>query len=422
MAPSKPPITLSLHPIIDLLLEESAVARLSARLRDAAAAGEEAERVVRVGVSTSLRPALLAATFEDEAGLADRAAMVVTPDDRSARELTAALTAFLGPRPVRIYPSRGTGYSSQISPPPHLTGLRIDALDSFGRDEGRPSLVVASAIALAEAVPDASLRPAGFSLRRGAEYDPSKLAVDLADAGYERVDQVTERGQFAVRGGILDIFAATEDRAARVDFFGDEIETIRWFSTFTQRSLGETDRLDLAPAAELNADHRELAELAFAESREDGEPVDLAELLPLDDFRPPLDLVPADTAVILVSPEEIEPSLKDHWEDVTTAMHAEDARHLYVDVRGPLHDRAVLQVTRPSDPMTESTEDSSVQDQPGDSPAVEPATATEAPSVGPPGGTPGEKLPAAAGTSIAYRAGGGAPPRPLPPASRTSAR
>ncbi len=289
--------------------------------------------------------------LEDDLGIADRAALVVAPDDRSARELAAALAAYLDPRPVKIYPSRGTGYGSQVSPPPHLTGLRIDALDSLAGTGGEPPVVVASAIALAEAVPDTSLRPAGFVLERGSEHDPSQVTGDLAAAGYERVDQVEERGQFAVRGGILDIFAATEDRAARIDFFGDEIETIRWFSTFTQRSLGDTDRLELAPAAELDADQRELAELAIAEAREENQPVDLGEVLPLDHFRAPLDLIPEGTAVILVAPEEVEPALRDHWEDVTTAMHADDARHLYVDVRQPLLDRSVLHITRPADPM-----------------------------------------------------------------------
>src|SRR5206468_12620944 len=96
-------------------------------------------------------------------------------------------------------------------------------------------VVVASAVALAEAVPDASLRPGGFSLSAGEEVDLGDVAGLLVAGGYERVEQVEERGQFALRGGILDVFPATEDRAARLELFGDEIESIRWFSTFTQR-------------------------------------------------------------------------------------------------------------------------------------------------------------------------------------------
>ncbi|MCB8914633.1 MAG: transcription-repair coupling factor [Thermoleophilales bacterium] len=304
---------------------------------------------VRAEVSASLRPALIAALLEDDLGLEDRPALIVTPDDRSAREMTAALGAFLGNRSVRSYPSRGTGYASQVSPPPHLTGLRIDALDSFGRDEQKPPIVVASAIALAESVPDASLRPAGFRLAVGEERDPAEIAGDLVAAGYERVDQVQERGQFAVRGGILDVFSATEDRATRIDFFGDEIESMRWFSTFTQRSLGQAEAIELAPAAELDVEHRELAELAIAEARENETDLDIAEALPLDSFRAPLDLVPVSAAIILTADEEIEPALKDHWEDVTTAMHAEDAKHLYEDVAVPLGERAALVLKRPGE-------------------------------------------------------------------------
>src|SRR5262249_23033388 len=71
----------------------------------------------------------------------------------------------------------------------------------------------------------------------------------------------------------------------------------------------------------------------------------LAEALPLDRFGAPLELVPEGAAVILVAAEEIEPALRDNWEDAMTAMHAEDAKHLYVDVAGPLTARAALALT-----------------------------------------------------------------------------
>ena len=181
---------------------------------------------------------------------------------------------------------------------------------------------------------------------RGEEVDLGAVATDLVAAGYERVEQVEERGQFAVRGGILDVFPATEERAVRIELFGDEVESMRWFSTFTQRSLGDAERVELAPAAELDVEHRELAELAAMEAAEEGEgPPSLADVLPLEQFGAPLDLVPDSAAVILAAAEEIEPALRDHWEDATTAMHADDARHLYVDVAAPLAARAALSLT-----------------------------------------------------------------------------
>ncbi len=331
---------MSLRPLIDIAAENERVHALASRARAAASGGES----VAVRASTMLRPLLLAALVEDERGLGERPVLLVAPDDRSARDLAADLRAYLAPRRVRFYPSRGTGYASHVTPPPHLVGLRIDALDALGSEPD--ALVVASATALAEAVPDASLRPAGFAIELGEEIELGAVSEDLVAAGYERVEQVEERGQFAVRGGILDAFPATEERAVRIELFGDEVESMRWFSTFTQRSLGEAQRVELAPAAEMDAEHRELAELAAMTAEEEGgETPGLAEVLPLEHFRAPLELVPEAAAVVLVGAEEIEPALRDHWEDATTAMHADDAQHLYVDVAAPLTERAALSLT-----------------------------------------------------------------------------
>jgi transcription-repair coupling factor (superfamily II helicase) len=335
---------MSLRPLLDLAAENERIHALASRVLAAADGGEG----VTLRASATLRPLLLAALLEDDRGLAGRPALLVAADDRAARDLAADLRAFLAPRRVRFYPSRGTGYASSVTPPPHLVGLRIDALDALQRESD--AIVVASAVALAEAVPDASLRPAGSEIAKGDEIDLGAVAEDLIAAGYERAEQVEERGQFAVRGGILDVYPATEDRAVRIELFGDEVESMRWFSTFTQRSLGEAEVVELAPAAELNADHRELASLAALEAAEgEGGTTDLGELLPLDQFRAPLDLVPDNAAVVLAAAEEVEPALRDVWEDAITSMKDEDARRLYVDVAGPLNARAALSLTAVSD-------------------------------------------------------------------------
>ena len=143
--------------------------------------------------------------------------------------------------------------------------------------------MVISATALSEKVPDPKLRPHGFMLRVGDLIDLEETAQQLVAAGYERIDQVEERGQFAIRGGLLDVYPATEERAVRVDLFDIEIEALRWFSTFTQRSLGETDCVEISPAAELAPEHREMAEIAALDAPEDRP--DIAELLPVDQFQ-----------------------------------------------------------------------------------------------------------------------------------------
>ncbi|HEX2128090.1 MAG TPA: transcription-repair coupling factor [Solirubrobacterales bacterium] len=297
--------------------------------------------------SAAIRPYLLAALLDSDEGLAGRPALVVAADDIGARDVARALGAYLAPRRVRYYPSRGTGYESHLAPPPHLVGLRVgamQALEGAGGD-GEAPIVIASAVALAEAIPDRSLRPEGFVLHKGEEVDLPDVAELLVEAGYERADQVEERGQFAIRGDILDVFPATEERAARLELFGDEIESIRWFSTFTQRSLGDAEHVELDPAAELALEHRELAEVAAVPDGNGAGPTErpsVADVLPVASFRAPLDLIGPETAVILAGAEEIEPALRDHWEDVTTAMHDADARHLYREVSGPLAERAAL--------------------------------------------------------------------------------
>ena len=335
---------MSLRSLLELVQADADFGKLAAAL---------AEGPVEAPVSPGLRPYLLAALAQSEPGFAGRPVLCVAADDRGARDLATELGAYLAPRRVRLYPSRGTGYESHLDPPPHLVGLRIAALDALvGDDAEEDAIVVASAVALAEAVPDASLRPAGFALTTGEDVDLGDVAELLAGSGYERVEQVTDRGQFAVRGGILDVFGSTEDRAARIELFGDEIESIRYFSTFTQRSLADADRIELDPAAEIDPDHRILASEVLADADSDGPERPLAELLPTDRFGSFLELIGERTAVVVAAAEELGPALEDHLNDVHAAIHDEDVAKLYVEVREPLAARAQLSLAghRDDDP------------------------------------------------------------------------
>jgi transcription-repair coupling factor (superfamily II helicase) len=300
-------------------------------------------------VSGSLRPYVIAALAEVDPSAQERAQLVVVGDDRAARDLAADLRAWLAPRRVRYYPSRGVAYESHLRPPPHLVGLRIAALDALlgaeggsERSQNGPPVVVVSAVALSEKVPDPELRPRSFTLRVGELLDLDECAAELVGAGYERTDQVEERGQFALRGGLLDVFPATEDRAVRVDMFDVEIESLRWFSTFTQRSLGDVEEVEIAPAAELAAEHRTFAAVGRSDEEADGvaydvgereepnERPDIAELLPVARFRALLDLIGENTELVVAAEEELAPALSDHWTDVCAAFGDEDAHHLYV--------------------------------------------------------------------------------------------
>src|SRR5579862_3695518 len=211
------------------------------RLRDFAAA-----LPTRARVSEPVLPFVLAA-LHDELG---RGLVVALAEDADARDAAEAAAWFLGEDRVALFPSRGVHWGSGLEPPPHLVGERARALAVL--DGG--GLVCASAVALAEGVPPPDARPLPLTLEKGAEPGLDAVAEQLADAGYERVERVEERGQFAVRGGLVDVFPTTGREPLRIELFGDEIEQIRAFSPFTQRALRRLEQATIYPAGEVRGD------------------------------------------------------------------------------------------------------------------------------------------------------------------------
>ena len=197
-------------------------------------------------VSESVLPLVLAA-LHDELG---QALLVVSPEDADARDAAEAASWFLGQDRVALLPGRGVSLASGLAAPPHLVGERYRALDVLAAG----GLVCASATSLAEGLPPLAARPSPLELRVGDEPGVDGLAEALALAGYERVERVDDRGQFAVRGGIVDVFPSTGREPLRVELFGDEIEQVRAFSPFTQRALHPADNAVVYPAAERRAD------------------------------------------------------------------------------------------------------------------------------------------------------------------------
>ncbi len=232
----------------------------------------------RARVSEPVLPLLLATLHED----LGRALLVLLPEDADARDAADASGWFVDPDLIALLPSRGVRHDSGLEPPPHLVGERARALDVLARG----GLVCASAQALAEGLPPVELRPVALRLAVGDEPGTDGLAEMLALAGYSRVERVAERGQFAVRGGIVDVFPSTGREPLRVELFGDEIEQVRAFSPFTQRALHPVDGALVYPAAERRAD---LAELTLPD--DEVSPRGHTYAVP-DDLVPPVDRPP----------------------------------------------------------------------------------------------------------------------------------
>ena len=225
----------------------------------------------RARVSEPALPLLVAALHEQ----LSRTLTLLVPEDADARDLAEAAGWFLGEDRVALLPSRGVHWDSGLRPPPHLVGERARALEVL--EQG--GLVVVSAAALAEGLPPEKARPLPVRIAPGEEQGIEQLTEALALGGYERVERAEDRGQFAVRGGLVDVFPTTGRDPLRIDFFGDEIEQVRAFSPFTQRALHSVDAAVVYPAGERRLD---LVEPTLRDEEEDAAdvPRDLVPVLP----------------------------------------------------------------------------------------------------------------------------------------------
>ncbi len=255
------------RPVLDILARELAE---SERL----VAFAEALGRADARVSEPALPLLLAALhLRVERGL-----VCLLPEDAEARDAAEAAAWFLGEDVVAFMPSRGVSFDSGLEPPPHLVGERFRSLDVL--EAG--GLVCVSAAAIAEPLPPPHARPESISVRPGDETGVAGLAERLSLAGYERFERAEERGQFAVRGGIVDVYPVTGREPVRVEFFGDEVEAIRAFSPFTQRALRSLDAALLYPAIERRVDLLDPGDLLSRDEVGGVVPDDLVPPLPVD--------------------------------------------------------------------------------------------------------------------------------------------
>ena len=257
---------------------------------------------------------------------ADRTLLLVTSTYREAEASSAALSSLLGEDAVAYYPAWETLPHERLSPRSDTVGRRLAVLRRLaGNDElPAPRVVVAPVRSVLQPQVRglAELRP--VRIVSGGDYDIERLARDLVDAAYLRVDLVERRGEFCVRGGLVDVFPPTLEHPVRVDFFGDAVEEIRPFAVADQRSFGDPlPEVVASPCRELliTDDVRtRAAALAATYANEpgnlgelfariaDGHAVDGMEALApalVDALELLIDVMPADTQVLVSDPERV---------------------------------------------------------------------------------------------------------------------
>lgn len=280
-------------------------------------------------------------------GLVNRPTLLVTYNYEQAERLYEDISALgmpegdlilLPPADSMIYQEEDTDFD--------VIGRRLSALTRLL--DGKSCLIVAPiAAVLQRTIPPDMLSAHRMRIERMRELDLDQCALRLVELGYERVEMVERQGEFSRRGGILDIFPSTEASPIRIELFGDEIESIRSFDVETQRSIGERDWAEIAPAREilLTKDRSEAAATAIGElleseigkirSEGDGESADRLSDRVEDDIvrirnrsyfdgveyyfplvypekHSLLDYLPADALILLDEPHQI----KAHWEQL----------------------------------------------------------------------------------------------------------
>lgn len=250
--------------------------------------------------------------------------LAITATGRESEALRDSLGSYLPDATIIEFPAWETLPHERLSPSAETVGKRIRALRTLAQWQAAPSgilVLVASVRAALQPLADNLVEFEPILLKAGGRgYNLAAISGQLVDLAYSRVDMVTRRGEFAVRGGILDVFPPADDHPVRVEFFGDEVEQLRQFSVADQRSLPEViDSVELPPsrelllsesvrqrAREMQHEFPSLAQMLAKIS--EGIPVDGMESLApalVDRLVPLTHYLPPDAAIAVLSPERV---------------------------------------------------------------------------------------------------------------------
>ncbi|MER7998033.1 transcription-repair coupling factor [Streptomyces sp. NPDC095613] len=307
---------MSLHGLLDAVSRDPALAEA------VKAAGDGRRPYVDLVGPPAARPFAVAALARE----AGRPVLAVTATGREAEDLAAALRSLLDPDGVVEFPSWETLPHERLSPRSDTVGRRLAVLRRLAHPvaddpaAGPVSVVVAPVRSVLQPQVKGLGDLVPVELRTGATADLNEVTEALAAAAYARVELVEKRGEFAVRGGILDVFPPTEEHPLRVEFWGDDIEEIRYFKVADQRSLEVAEHGLWAPpcrellltdevrerAAALAEAHPELGELLgkIAEGIAVEGMESLAPVL-VDDMELLLDVLPAGSMALVCDPERV---------------------------------------------------------------------------------------------------------------------
>ncbi len=184
----------------------------------------------------------------------------VCRDDARLSRLISALDFFAPDIPVLALPAWDCVPYDRVSPNAELVARRLHTLTALAAEQAEPVLLLTTVSAVLQRVPPAkAFRGAMIEMKPGSVVPQAGLLAFFSRNGYRRAGTVREPGEYAIRGGIIDVFPPGADSPLRLDFFGDELESVRKFDAVSQRTIGEASDLHLIPVSEVVLDDTTIA-------------------------------------------------------------------------------------------------------------------------------------------------------------------
>ena len=232
---------MTLHGLVSLLTQRPEYRRLVESLHNA----EDVPALT--GVTEAARPFVMAAL----ASTLKQPLLIVVNDEMAASQMVETLKLFVsGPSDVFYLPDRDALPYERLIADAETTQRRMQALIAMVERERTPIIICSARVLTQPLIPPQELFASLFHLEPGLEVDLSMMLDHLYNLGYEPVAEVEAPGQFSHRGGIIDLFPPTLARPVRIEFFSDEIESLRTFDQETQRSLNPINQCIIGPARE----------------------------------------------------------------------------------------------------------------------------------------------------------------------------
>ena len=207
---------------------------------------KENQNVLLSGVTTSFYAPLFQMMFENQ----QRPIIIMMQNLYHAQRLYDQLIDLMDDQFIRLFPMDEFITAEMLASSSELRTERMSTLTSIINN---PNQIVITHVAGATRflTPKEIFKQADIKIEVGSIYELEELKRKLVELGYQSVRMVEQMGEFSVRGGILDIFPMTEENPLRIEFFDDEIDTIRYFSPDTQRSINKVDSFIISPTFEL---------------------------------------------------------------------------------------------------------------------------------------------------------------------------